>query len=439
MSSSASLRFRIVTNVPNLSPFYLTVEYDTQVCDLRALVAAELAFGEHSTDPSNNQHLHPSLRHDDLSELTSRLKLTLKGSTLSIDEETISQRLGKIYGSSNPHQISPTTSPTSILEEKLFVAVLSPAVVRPTAAAPPVVDEVDKVAKRQQVEQQIRMMEPMIQMMASNPSMLSSMSPELGRLLQEHPEAAREFSNPDTLREMFRAGIDPEARRDMDRSMQSQLSQIQNIPGGMGMLENMMGSVQRDLNQPGPQTAADLTEASEERAMPTPGASSNTRAVPNPWARNTQGRTATNGNINRGGNFMSPFQGGGFGSQQNNGGTMGMFPPQQQQHRFPSLFGQPAMQQHSSTQYQQQQAPTQTSTFVPPSTSTTPSTTTTTPATTTTTTTTPPPSYTAEVAMIVDMGFEGVSEDQIKKLLVTHNGDVDAVVIELASSGPDEE
>ena len=41
--------------------------------------------------------------------------------------------------------------------------------------------------------------------------------------------------------------------------------------------------------------------------------------------------------------------------------------------------------------------------------------------------------------MIVDMGFEGVSEDQIKKLLVTHNGDVDAVVIELASSGPDGE
>eukprot|EP00658_Telonema_sp_P-2_P072819 TRINITY_DN61913_c0_g1_i2.p1 TRINITY_DN61913_c0_g1~~TRINITY_DN61913_c0_g1_i2.p1 ORF type:complete len:107 (+),score=36.24 TRINITY_DN61913_c0_g1_i2:142-462(+) len=61
------------------------------------------------------------------------------------------------------------------------------------------------------------------------------------------------------------------------------------------------------------------------------------------------------------------------------------------------------------------------------------------PQSTATTTTTTTPSYTTELAMILDMGFEGVSKEQVATLLVKHNGDVDAVVIELAGAGDGEE
>ena len=451
------LRLRVVTNIPGVEPFCFSADYDTLVSELKALVAVELIFGDHS---AGNSAPHSALQNADPEELVSRMKLTLRGSSMTIDEETLLQRLERIYGKGhipycasavsngsgdNDVGIDMGASNQDVAEEKLFVSLISPVAKtsRPTAAVPPMEDEEAKAVRHRRVEQQMQMMEPMIQMMAANPSLLTSMSPELGRLFQQHPEAAREFSNPETLRDMFRAGVDPEARRDMDRAMQSQLSQIQNIPGGMGMLENMMGSVQRDLERPGPRTAADMTEASEERSMPTAGASSNTRALPNPWRQQAPSQSSYQqvgspfgGHANQ--QLGALFGNGGVGMPHNvNGGGFGMpyilpssaissgilpttVVPQSSSgsntavnsggfvHGFPEVNASPNTTHHDST----------TSTAALPSSS---------------------PSrrerFGAELGVVREMGIVRPSDDHVLELLERLNGDIDEVVIALSAEG----
>lgn len=131
-----------------------------------------------------------------------------------------------------------------------------------------------------------RMMEPMIDAMVSNPRFVDSMiamQPELKRLIDEHPHVEQELRNPETLKQMMMSQIDPDQRRQLNRTMQLQMAHLSNIPGGTAMLEKYMS---RAMEQPeGKRSAADLRDVVEEHSRPDPALASNAAALPNPWAR----------------------------------------------------------------------------------------------------------------------------------------------------------
>ena len=86
---------------------------------------------------------------------------------------------------------------------------------------------------------------------------------------------------------MMMSQLDPEARREMNTSMQMQLAQLNTIPGGQAMLENMLGGVLRESGNT-PLTEIDRRAATEEHAAPQAGRDSNSEPLPNPWARPSQ-------------------------------------------------------------------------------------------------------------------------------------------------------
>lgn len=140
----------------------------------------------------------------------------------------------------------------------------------------------EDVAQREQA----RMMEPMIDMMVRNPQFVDSMfasQPEVQAMMRSNPEMARELRNPEVLKNMILSQIDPDQKRQMSRTMQLQMAQIANIPGGSAMLERHMNKF---LQQPaGKRTRADLQDATEEHSRPDDHRQFNAEALPNPWSR----------------------------------------------------------------------------------------------------------------------------------------------------------
>lgn len=132
------------------------------------------------------------------------------------------------------------------------------------------------------------MMEPMLDAMVRNPAFvdnLIAMQPELKAMIREHPQVESELRNPETLKQIMMSQIDPDRRRDANRTMQLQLAQLSNIPGGTAMIERYMSKA---LQQPeGKRTVADLRDALEEHSKPDPTLSSNAAALPNPWDART--------------------------------------------------------------------------------------------------------------------------------------------------------
>jgi len=134
------------------------------------------------------------------------------------------------------------------------------------------------------MREQARAMEPMIDMMVRNPQFVDSMfasQPEIQQLIRSNPDMARELRNPEFLKNMILSQVDPDQKRQMSRTMQLQMAQIANIPGGTAMLERHMHSF---MQQPaGRRSRADLQDATEEHARPDDQQQSNSEALPNPW------------------------------------------------------------------------------------------------------------------------------------------------------------
>lgn len=255
--------YLVVTNLGD--KFDLFIEPDTTIGDVRALVSAMC-----------------SRPRDCVSDDQLVIRLSVRGvqalddsaawETLKIDHASISNG------------------------EKLYASVIC----KPLSAAAPANIPVGasglvstggstKKEEEEQQRQQARMMEPMIDAMVSNPQFFDSMismQPELQKLIRENPEAERELRNPETLKSLLMAQFDPDQKRQLSRTMQLQLAQISNIPGGTAAIERHMNSVLREPSAR--KTASDLHEASEAHARPNPNQNSNSAALPNPWQRTQQ-------------------------------------------------------------------------------------------------------------------------------------------------------
>jgi hypothetical protein len=250
-----------VTNTAVAAKFELSVDDETTVGDVRAVVAATLGF-------------------DDLEAVT--IRLTLRGVQLADDGQVLSRSVRALVDG-----------------EKLFVFVKEASAAGAEAGTGGALLRHQALnAKREEdaQRQHAKMMEPMIASLAANPQILQGMlqsQPELQQLLRNNPDAAKELSNPETLKALMMSQLDPDARRRMYTSMEMQLAQVNAMPGGAAAIERAMNSVTRDLDGPGRRTRADLSEISDERARPDPTKSANTEPLPNPWAaRPLQGPTA---------------------------------------------------------------------------------------------------------------------------------------------------
>lgn len=321
-SSSDVVLLRVISNTNGT--FEFAVELDGTVGETRALLEAQM-IGE--TD-------------------TKRVKMTFRGVVLEKDDQVWRQLAPKDKES----MYAVVMSSQSVVPSAL------PPVGAPSFSANPMGD-------------QARMMEPMIDSMVSNPGfvdMLIAMSPELKEAVAKNPDMRRQLQNPEMMKLLMRSQYDPMARKEVDRALSSQMAQLNAIPGGMAMLERMMGNMLQEERY-APKTAADLKMATEENSKPQAGLSANNQEAPNPWARRPPPQTQRPPMLPQAQRspmpFFNPFMGlGGIGQP-------------------PVGFNAPA----------------------PPS-----------------------PDYSQQIAMLKDMGFE--DEALIRRALEASKGDVDGAV-----------
>ena len=243
-----------VTN-SNIGKFDVSVDDDTTVGDVRAIVAATLDY-------------------DDVDD--AGLRLSFRGIPLLDDNQLVIATLRPVE------------------QERVFVHVpvrSGKAADVGTTSSSLRHQSLNAQREEEAQRQQAKAMEPMIAALANNPGFIEGMmqsQPQLQQLLRNNPEAAKELSNPETLKSLMMAQLDPDARRRMYTAMEMQLAQVGAMPGGAAAIERAMNSVTRDLDRPGKRTQADLSEISDERARPDPNKSANTEPLPNPWAPQPQ-------------------------------------------------------------------------------------------------------------------------------------------------------
>ncbi|EKF32038.1 hypothetical protein MOQ_004118 [Trypanosoma cruzi marinkellei] len=172
---------------------------------------------------------------------------------------------------------------------------------------------------------QARLMEPVIDLMVKDPSMLEMMlssNPGLKQMLEKHPELKSHICDPETLKTLMMSQIDPDQRRSLNRGMGLQLAQLSALPGGEQLFEHLTSEYLNDMaaltetNVPSSSDAVD-----EAQARPDPTKEANSEALPNPWERqpsSLQGASGLNNSMN--GNTNDLFSA--FGGHGASGGLM---------------------------------------------------------------------------------------------------------------------
>lgn len=121
---------------------------------------------------------------------------------------------------------------------------------------------------------------PMMDWLAENPDMMREMmlasNPRLKEAMERDPQMAATLNNPETTRQMIEMIRNPAALEQMSRSMDRQMTQISNIPGGHAHLERAVHSMNHAMD-----LQHDEPETTSSNAPPVPAGV----PLPNPWDR----------------------------------------------------------------------------------------------------------------------------------------------------------
>merc|ERR1712100_277599 len=146
------------------------------------------------------------------------------------------------------------------------------------------------------------MFQQMNERLMNDPELLRSVidnNPQMRQIMEQNPQVAQLLRDPATLRQAMQSSQNPELMREMMRSTDRQMSQIENMPGGFNMLrqqfENVVEPMHQATQMPAPQD--NTTDTSSEPPSATP----NNAPLPNPWAPN-QGTGSSNTGSNTGSN-----------------------------------------------------------------------------------------------------------------------------------------
>jgi ubiquilin len=179
---------------------------------------------------------------------------------------------------------------------------------------------------------------PLMQGLLSNPEALQNLfasNPQMQQLMERNPELSHILNNPDLMRQAMEMASNPSAMREMMRSQDRQLSNIESLPGGFNALARMYSEVQEPMMDAAQETLqqqlqnnpfAALFNSQDNTPQPGPTAppgTTNTTPLPNPWGPTNQSNASRpNSTSNTGGNNRTntgPQTGGGAnGSGQNN-------------------------------------------------------------------------------------------------------------------------
>eukprot|EP00898_Chlorokybus_atmophyticus_P006757 jgi/Chlat1/7082/Chrsp57S06778 len=141
---------------------------------------------------------------------------------------------------------------------------------------------------------------PAVQAVMNNPDimrMIVNSNPQLREIMDRNPELAHIMNDPSILRQTLEAARNPELMREMMRTTDRAMSNIEAHPEGFNALRRMYENVQEPIMNSATQAAANAvnrdnpfsalfnTPGTQPAAtpVPAPGPNPNTNPLPNPW------------------------------------------------------------------------------------------------------------------------------------------------------------
>ncbi|CDH54152.1 ubiquitin-like protein [Lichtheimia corymbifera JMRC:FSU:9682] len=164
---------------------------------------------------------------------------------------------------------------------------------------------------------------PMMQSLLNNTDFVRSIimsNPQMRTLIEENPEIGHVINDPAFLRQSIEMMRNPELMRQMQRSNDRAISNIEALPGGFNHLRQMYNTF-RDPMESVSQTDNQASEEANQRLAQQLNVTSipenqlNTQALPNPWAPRTSQSNQTSSTPSAGGSGggnmggMNPFAG----------------------------------------------------------------------------------------------------------------------------------
>ncbi|KPI88023.1 hypothetical protein ABL78_2899 [Leptomonas seymouri] len=157
----------------------------------------------------------------------------------------------------------------------------------------------ERKLEKEKERQSAETMEMMVESLSQNPALLESMlsmNPQIQKMQKKSPEVARMLKDPETLKTILLSSVNPERRREMERSAELQLAQISAMPGGQQAINHYTDQLMIDSEE---------EETENERAIrigtsapsganaslytPDPTKDANSDPLPNPWAAASAG------------------------------------------------------------------------------------------------------------------------------------------------------
>ncbi|KAK7201785.1 UBA/TS-N domain containing protein [Novymonas esmeraldas] len=211
------------------------------------------------------------------------MTVSLNGKLLGNDGETWAELRGRLFRGLQPLP----------MQRKLYCTVTDRPVVEVQSAEVlrMLPSKEEKKLEQERERANAAAMDSMVDSLADNPAFLQSMmsmNPMLAKMQKKSPEVARMLQDPETMRLLLKSSVNPERRREMERSLELQLAQISALPDGQQMINHYMNQFTDDLDdgdeqQPQP-SAASATEAGDTLNHPDPTKDAVNDPLPNPWA-----------------------------------------------------------------------------------------------------------------------------------------------------------
>jgi len=129
---------------------------------------------------------------------------------------------------------------------------------------------------------------PMMDALFSNPELMRSMimsNPQTQQLIERNPQIAQMLSDPEVMRQALQAARNPEAMRQMMRSADLMMNQLDAMPGGFDALQRAYTEVGEPLMNAMSSSSSEPQEvpAPEQYPPPPPSDGPSDGALPNPW------------------------------------------------------------------------------------------------------------------------------------------------------------
>ncbi|KAL5482026.1 hypothetical protein EMCRGX_G022306 [Ephydatia muelleri] len=145
---------------------------------------------------------------------------------------------------------------------------------------------------------------PMMQSVMQDPDTIRSMltsHPQIQQLMEQNPELSHLLDNPEMMRQAMELARNPAAFRELMRSQDRQLSNIESLPGGLNALARMYTEIQEPMMDAAQESLqqqlqgnpfASLLGGTQPQSAPSTGpvappGTTNTAPLPNPWAPTT--------------------------------------------------------------------------------------------------------------------------------------------------------